>query len=390
MKDNSQKNILFLVVAGFVFVAVNAAVWMGTKNGQLAPIDNIPLWGAFVILNVCSLLWAVSLMGLQPMVVAFSYVAGGFLAFQGVRLLPEVNIAEVTTAGATYGAFGALAVGNATTKVRLAFFRKGQVPFVLVIVVLLVLDGFLNSQVSNSGWNVIVSALIFPFMLSGVIIGLIWLVLTRLGIGHNPSARPVAAVSEVLGEQEAFEEASDEAAQLMIKIPEAVEAVEELQDVAVAMEVVEPVEESDPVKREVSEEPAVSAMLENNLEVKNDSSAAFFPLEIDKDDDFILPQEDSNLMEVATLVAEGTLEEAVEALEGIDEEIVVSSTVEVDMEPEKVEAVVEPIEEHIEVTQPASATNLDEVDEPVEEAKETNAGSLDWLDGHLDLLNKLK
>ncbi len=200
MKNDAQKNILFLAAAGLVFIVVNVAVLMAARSGQLAPIDNLALWGAFAALNVCSLLWAVSLLGLQPLVVAFSYVAGGFLAFQGVRMMPNANMVEVTTAGATYGAFGVMVVGNAATRVRLAFFNKAQVPFVFVMVALLVMDGFLNSQVSASGWNVILGALVVPFAFAGLVVGGVWMLLARFGVVKESTWRKTEEVSEIQAE----------------------------------------------------------------------------------------------------------------------------------------------------------------------------------------------
>ena len=196
MENNTQKNIIFLVLAGVVLTLVNGGVFVAAGKGQLAPIDNLALWGAFAVLNICSLLWAISVLGLQPLVVAFSYVAGGALAFMGVRMIPDVNVAEITTAGATYAAFGALAVGNATTRVRFAFFNKAQVPFIFIILVLLLLDGLLNSQVSKAGMNVILNALVFPFVFSGAVVGLVWSLLVRSGIGKNMDRAPVEAVAE--------------------------------------------------------------------------------------------------------------------------------------------------------------------------------------------------
>ena len=98
MKTAAQKNILFLAITGLVLVMVNVAVLMGIRSGQIAPVDNTMLWGAFAVLNVLSLLWAVSLLGLQPMVIAAAYAVGGFLAFRGVRLIPDGNLAERATA----------------------------------------------------------------------------------------------------------------------------------------------------------------------------------------------------------------------------------------------------------------------------------------------------
>ena len=354
MKDGAQKNILFLAMAGIVFVVLNVAILMATKNGSLAPIENLTLWGAFVVLNISSLLWAVSLLGLQPLVIAFSYLAGGFVAFMGVRLLPEANVAEVTTAGATYGAFGAVAIGNVTTKVRLAFFDKKQVPFIFVIAALLLVDGFLNSSVSSAGWGVIINALVLPFVISGIIVGLIWAALARFGIGEGLVPSSIEAMVGMPKE----EHAETEENQLTFEVPE---AVEELKEPAVAMEVSEPVaepviEQPAPVIMEIVEEPVIVPEVQEE-EPADESN--FFPLEIDKDDEMILPQEEPSPVVMMTEVVE-----------------IVPEPVEEEVPEQKLEIISE------------ESSVLDA--EPAVEPEEKQDSSMDWLNGHMDLLNNIK
>jgi len=290
MKNDAQKNILFLSVAGLVFVAVNAAVLMAARSGQLAPIDNLALWGAFAALNVCSLLWAVSLLGLQPVVVAFAYVAGGFLAFQGVRMMPNANMVEVTTAGATYGAFGVMVVGNAATRVRLAFFNKAQVPFVFVMVALLVMDGFLNSQVSASGWNVILGALVVPFVFSGLVVGGVWMLLARFGVVKESTWRKTAEVSDVRAEP-----VLEGGSTLVIKMPENAKVADETEEVVAAVaKVAEPVPEPEVAPAA----PAAAEVLPVPEPESVEEPGNFFPLEIDQGEDVAPPQETPKLVVV--------------------------------------------------------------------------------------------
>ena len=361
MKNDVQKNILFLVVTGLVLVMVNTAVLMGTRNGQIAPIDNLALWGAFAVLSVCSLLWVVSLLGLQPMVVAASYAAGGFMAFQGVRVMPDVNVAEIATAGATYGAFGALVVGNATTKVRLAFFSKRQVPFVFIIVALLLVDGLLNSRVSGAGWGVILNALVFPFVFSGVIIGLVWMVFARIRIGQGS----VQKTTEATVEEEPIADAviaDDEAAQLMFSVPESIEVDESMEAAALSPDPEPGVEDAPPVPVVERVSPELDPMEEDS------SSDNFFPLEIDKGEEIVLPEGDAGLMDVAARVAESALE--------------AERAVEADPVAEDVTTLSE--------ESPVLGSDPEPIEEPGEPApEERKADSSNWLNGHLDLLNKL-
>jgi len=300
MKHAKHINLAMIVVAAAMLAAVNAGVWLAAQQGAIPPIGNRLLWTSFVVLNVVSLVWAISLLGLQPLVVAVSYMAGGFLAFKGVQGMSGVSVAEVTTAGATYGAFGALAVCNCMAKVRLPFFKKGQVPFIFIITALLVFDAVLSSGISGAAGNVVLNAVVFPFVLAGVIIGFIWSVIARYEIGQKTASKPrvlagrnphpVEAVEEVVEEKE-------EPNTLKIQMPVFVQPEEEIDEVAATMEQVEfaeapelPVEETVKVVTEQEEE-------------------EFFPLEIDKDNDFIMQEEEIY----------GALESMAE-LDGLDED----------------------------------------------------------------------
>ncbi|MDF7824351.1 hypothetical protein P4B35_10035 [Pontiellaceae bacterium B12227] len=369
---NKTKNIIMIAVAAAVLVALNVGVFMAAGNGAMSPINDLLLWGGFVALNVASILWAVSLLGLQPLVVTLSYVAGGALAFLGVRSMPDISVAEITTAGATYGAFGALAVGNFTTKVRLAFFNKGQVPFIFIIVGLLVVDGVLNSQVSSAGVPVLLNAILIPFIVAGAAIGLIWSGLNRFGIGKKPS--------EVLAEKSAVLEVSQP-----VKATTAKSAVIPMPDHAVVAE--KPVAAPQPVKKVEPIAPAAkaksAAKAKPAAKPKKAKKAAappkkqavaakpavkeeqFFPLEIDKSDEIILPPEEKAAFEVpsfdAALYASGSQGDQAEG--GV---MVKEPAAAVEAQPEK----------------PAVA---EAKPEPVKEDRAN-----DFLSGHLDLLNKLK
>lgn len=382
MKTAAKKNILFLAITGLVLVMVNMGVLMGVRSGQIAPVDNTMLWGAFAVLNVLSLLWAVSLLGLQPMVVAAAYAVGGFLAFRGVRLMPDVNVAEIATAGATYGALGALVVGNATTKVRLAFFAKRQVPFVFMIVALLLVESLLISRVSNAGWNVIANALVFPFALSGVGIGLVWMVLVRIRTRRIVAKKEPNTAEPEMVEPIADTTADDEkTAQLMFSVPERAEVAESMEAVALAPD-------SEDVGEDVPEAPGVESELLEVHTVEDDSSSdIFFPLEIDKDEEAIPQKDDSNLMDVAAMVAESAQEIAMEAVPTAEEPDLVA-----EREPPPLarslhgEDVIALSEE---LPMPASDPEpVEDFDEPG--SKKGKVGSSDWLSSHMDLLNKLK
>lgn len=102
-------------------------------------------------------------------------------------------MAEITTAGATYGAFGALAIGHVFTKLRPSFYNRKQVPFVFIIMALLVLDGLLSSRVLHAGWDVILNALVLPLVVAGGVGGLAGRTLSRRALGPGRYLRRCSA-----------------------------------------------------------------------------------------------------------------------------------------------------------------------------------------------------
>ena len=389
---NKTKNIIMIAVAAVVLVAVNVGVFMAAGNGAISSINNLLLWGGFVALNIVSILWAVSLLGLQPLVVSISYVAGGALAFLGVRGMTDISVAEITTAGATYGAFGALAVGNVTTKVRLAFFNKGQVPFIFVIIGLLVVDGVLNSQVSHAGVPVLLNAVLIPFVVAGAAVGLIWGGLNRFGIGKKPS--------EVLAEKNAVQEIHQSENSVASKsavipmpghaagakkpkaIPQLVKKVEPIAPAAKAKPAAVAKAKPAPVVK-AKPAPVVKAKPAPVVKAKPKAKPAprrkpvvaakpvakeeqFFPLEIDKNDEIILPVEETPVFEVPTfdaaLYASGSQYNQTDGGVMVKEPEAV-----VEAPPEKPS----PVSEAKPAPKPATKNNND------------------FLSGHLELLNKL-
>ena len=373
MLNDKHKNMAMIALAALILGGANLIVWMGVKQGVIAPAGNSVMWNGFIILNAASILWAVTLLGLQPMVISLSYVAGGLLAYKGVQGMGGVSVAEVTTAGATYGAFGALAVGNLTAKVRLAFYNRKQVPFIFIIAALLVLDAVLNSGVSRAGGNVILNAVVFPFVLAGVIIGLVWSVLVRIGIGRNPVVRPPA---EAVRDEavSVAPQVSEERDALMIKIPDDVEAVEE-------PEICEAVAEA-----EVETETQPVAEIRKPAGMPPASDETFFPLEIDKDEDFIGTDEPFEL----TAALDDAELDPVEAfdMESFDSRLYDSGILDEMEDPDSVE---EPV--LVDAGDPVLPDEeTEELPVPAPEKKNEPAKSRpdDWLNGHLDLLNRLK
>jgi hypothetical protein len=379
MKHEKQKNLTLLVISAAILVTVNLGVWMAARHGAIAPIGDHFLWTAFAALNVVSLIWAIGLLGLHPLIVALSYVAGGFLAFKGVQGISGLHVAELTTAGSTYGAFGALVIGNYTAKVRLDFFSKKQVPFIFIIVALLVFDAVLNSGISSAGGSVILNAVVFPFVLAGVIIGLVWSVLHRYDIGRKIELSPVTVVAEHPVAVEEVEEV-EETNTLKIQIP--VDAVEE-EDVDAVAAVMEPVELPEEVESPIEE--SVKPMVAKEEE--------FFPLEIDKDNDFV-HQEETHY-DVAEMVAElDSFDEEPYSLPVVDASLYASADEVEDThgalpEEESVVALSMNLDALEAVTEQSETAPIPEVQQP-EPTVTKSAKPADWLSGHLDLLNKLK
>jgi hypothetical protein len=417
MNAEKQKHLALIIVAAAILVTVNVGIWLAAKHGAIASIENLGLWTAFAGLNVVTLVWAVSLLGLHPLIVALSYVAGGFLAFKGVESIPNINLAAITTAGATYGAFGALTVCNFTAKVRLAFFNKRQVPFIFIIVALLVFDAVLSSEISSADGNVVLNALVFPFLLAGVVIGLVWSTLNRYGIGCKVEpARGMLAVRQpdtMVDELEESEE-PEESNTLKIQIPAHIEEDEDVAEVAAAME------ETD--IPELSESPAEETV--KPIVAQEEKEEDFFPLEIDRgDEDHPALEEtyvdtekaaDADSLDEDHLVREGayvdietaadtdSLDEDPFSPEGFDINLYASALDEIDsggdvmIEDHGVSLALDLNEtaavELAEISPVAEEEQPEEFKPSVQaESEQRKSGkSDDWLSGHLDLLNKLK
>ena len=353
-----------LVIAAVVFVAVNFGAWV-VGGGEA--IANIPLWGAFVVLNVVSVLWATSILGLHPLGVALSYVVGGALAYFGSKGTEGLCATEIMTAGATYGAFGALAVGNISTQVRFVFFQKKQVPFIFVIVGLLVVDAVLNSQISQAGGRVLVFGVVLPFVVAGAGIGLVWsLVNNRAGV-ERPAGAKVKAVAtkkksapvakkkepvkkEPVAKKEKISEAPKKPAPKLV--------VPKVTPPPVEVPVVEEKKVS-PVKKEVP------AVVEKVAPVVAEKKPVEDVLSVESDDDaFSISSFD------ASLFFDGASDDDDDDAVQVDEPILSVSSVE---EPEKEEAV---------VSDPQDDASL------VEDSKEQSED--DWLGGLLNSLDKAK
>ncbi|MBN2162796.1 MAG: hypothetical protein JXR25_15170 [Pontiellaceae bacterium] len=380
MKNNSKLNVVMLVVAAVVLLGADVSVWMAAQNGIIKSAGNTMLWGAFLALNLVSILWAVSMLGLQPLVVALSYVGGGFLAFKGVQGVAGVSVAEITTAGATYGAFGALAASNVTTKVRFALYQKGQVPFIFIIIALLVIDAGLNSGVSGAGGSVLLSAVVFPFILAGVSTGLVWTIAVRFGIGAR-NKKAVVAVDQSVDQsvEEVVEEiiSEPEDTPMIVQMPEPLFLDDENEDLpAIAAELAE--ELNAPALPLVEKAPMTpadmidEAVADDFIPIEIDNSAAYelsepaFDLDREEEQDEIFSVSGFD----SSLYASGTSNnEHVGVM--VDEPV---TTVSVELDQASVAALQEKAEAVVQQAEPVR-----------KKAKED-----DWLSGHLDLLSKLK
>lgn len=385
---NKKLNLVMVAVSALILIGVNVGVWFASEKGLIVPVEDMLLWSAFVVLNVASILWGVSLLGLQPLVIAFSYVAGGALAYFGVRGMDDVSVAEIITAGATYGAFGALAIGNATQRVKLAFFNKGQVPFVFIIVGLLVVDAGLNSGVSSASGGVILTAVVLPFVVAGLLVGLTWSILNRFGIGRKPSdvLAGVSGADFVPGTLNV--PVQEKSVKAQKSSPKKTPAPKKQKDIKPAKKkepvapVVKPVAEPVVVEKKEQEKPEVKKMdpvkpvsKPEAVKAAPVNEEAFFPLDIDEDDskptkttkddeEFILPSFDTSLYTSNTPQDLGSGAAVKKA-----------SPVSVDLDS---------VANLLDETEPVAG------DEKIDAKDEKVDADGDWLGGHLDLLKKLK
>ncbi len=235
MEKREHTHLMLLLLAALVIVSANAAVWLAARQGIIPTIENIVLWGAFAAFSTLCTLWATRLLGLQPVLVALSYVAGGLLASLGVRGVESIGIAEAVVAGGAFGAFGSLGVGNVVVRERSAGYCRSHAALVFVLLGLLVLDGILISRVWQAGATAIINGLALPLVVVGGVCGCLWLALNRLKI------EPVSMTTlpeEPEGEASEEIERADPAARITLEMPE--EAEEEPVELAMPLPTVLP------------------------------------------------------------------------------------------------------------------------------------------------------
>ncbi len=252
---------------------------------------------------------------------------------------------------------------------------------------LLVVSGFLNSQISGAGWNVILNGLILPFSLAGIVVGLVWLVISRLNFSHKPHVVEKLSKEESIVIQSHEKDEDEGASQLMFQVPEAVEVEDEPEELAAMLAT------SDPIPEEALDvdEPRVELAVPDVEEEVDDGH--FFPLEIDKDDEFALPYEEIDSVE-SDFLEEKIEEEQVpdllqETITEPEPELVSAYIPEPEpiVEPEPIpepEPILEALPEPISVRSP-----ILEPAEPLSKPKENKSDDTDWLNSHLDLMNKI-
>lgn len=255
MKKREYIQLVLQLLAAVVIVAANSAVWVAARRGAIPAIDNVVLWGAFAGFGTLSILWATRLLGLQPMLVALSYVGGGLLAGLGVRGHEFIGIADAAVAGAVYGAWGSLIAGNAIVRERSAGYCKEQRSFVFMLFGLLVLDGMLVSGIWRADTAAIINGLVLPLAGVGVVCGVLWFSLARLRMEPVPvfAQEPKNAVPEEI-------KSAEPVPGIVLQMPE------ENQQERVELQPVPVPEITDPPELQIEPE---------------DENGRFFPLELD-------------------------------------------------------------------------------------------------------------
>ena len=282
-----------LAATAVVLIGADLAVWAGGHYGVLRAADDMLIWIACMALGLISILWSVALLGIQPLIMAFSYVVGGVVSYFGVRNIGGIAEAEIMTAGATYGSFGMLLVSSITAAVRSTWYRRDQVPFVFMMLVLLLVDGALTGGVFGAGGRVLLRGVVYPFVLAGIMMGVVWSIIVRFRT--RPGRKKRKAFAEEM--QKAAETAMDDTVavqpEVLISEPETV-ALEEEDQVEPAVAALEPEEPLLVPVPEDLELPDASELPETAFKrTETPDDEMFFPLEIDQSESFFAPLEAS-------------------------------------------------------------------------------------------------
>ncbi|NNJ70083.1 MAG: hypothetical protein HKP10_02200 [Kiritimatiellales bacterium] len=281
MDAGKKKNLVLLAVSAVALASVNLLAWVATAKGAIPPVDNMALWSSFVAIHVVSILWATSMLGLQPLVVALSYTAGGVLAFRGVANGAGAGVVEMTTAGATCGAFGVLILGHAVEKVRLAFFNRRQILFMFIMLSLLLADALLITTTASDGRAGLLKAIAIPFAVAGIPVALLWSLRIRLGFGDSSGAQGAGAGS-MPADAQAGESDSDSP---LFQIPELQGNADVSESTLTAATLESTVEVEAPELELVAEVEPDADKTEQVSDSDHDHDLLFFPLAIDSAED---------------------------------------------------------------------------------------------------------
>lgn len=382
MKEH-HNNLVLIGVAGGILLMTNLGIWMASQNGMISPALDMTIWCSFAALNVASILWAVTLLGQQPMMVSMAYLAGGGIAFMGVNNMGGVSMADVATAGASCGAFGALTIGNLTHKGRMSIFNRRQLPFIFCIMVLIFINAALLCTFSGAGGRVLLGTAVYPFVVAGSLVTVLWAVVHRCRIARVQLKQPIreeAATSAGAADTEAVSEVQAGEAAMLFQVPEQSETD---YDTALPTDDDEAGEE-EPTRVEIAAVAADPTLEEDSL-----TDTEFYPLEIDNEEESEATSEHAALAAMLADLSVGNEEyENHGLLESVTDQSSVESSTLLDETPGTY-----PLDDATVSEQEGSELNMEQpplVTSEISAESTEKKESEDWLSDHLNLLNQLK
>lgn len=383
MKEHHKNNLALIGVAGGILLMTNLGIWMASQEGMISPAMDLTIWCGFAALNVASILWAVTLLGQQPMMVSLAYLAGGGIAFMGVNNMGGVSMADVAAAGASCGAFGALTIGNLTHKGRMSIFNRRQLPFIFCVMVLILINAALLCVFSGAGGRVLLGTAVYPFVVAGSLVTLLWAVGHRCRIARVQLTKPIreeAATSAGAADTEAVPEVHAGEAAMLFQVPEQSETD---YDTALSTDDDESSEE-DLTRVEIAAVAADPTSEEDSL-----TDTEFYPLEIDNEEESESTSEHAALAAMLADLSVGNEEyENPVLLESVTDQSSVEYSTLLDDTPGT-----DPLDDATVLEQEGPELNKEQppvVTSEISTESTDKKKSGDWLSDHLNLLNQLK
>ena len=171
--QKKTKDIITLALAALILVGMNTVLSAAAENGTVPPFRNIMLWNGYSAFCIATFLWSSALLGIPALVMAGAYILSGWAGY------PSGESADTIAAGAAHGTIMALIILGIFSRNRDSFFSKGQIPFIVIALLLLEINALLFSRIWTWELKNMLQPIAAPLM-TGLVTGTLWIMIQCL------------------------------------------------------------------------------------------------------------------------------------------------------------------------------------------------------------------